>query len=81
MVKLPRTPEAEPRAAKGTYLPEQERPLTAKTDAPPPAAPRPPALEPEHIDQLMAAPIPERPKITVLGDDAVTGINPPPTRP
>ncbi len=30
------------------------------------------------IDQLMAGPIKERPKITVFGDDDVTGINPAP---
>ena len=33
------------------------------------------------IDQMMAAPIKQPAKITIFGDDAVTGINPaPPTR-
>jgi len=32
------------------------------------------------IDQLMAGPIKQRPKITIFGDDDVVGINPaPPT--
>ena len=33
------------------------------------------------IDQLMAGPIKQRPKITVFGDDDVVGINPAPYRP
>jgi hypothetical protein len=33
------------------------------------------------IDMLMAGPIKERPKITVFGDDDVTGINPAPIIP
>lgn len=32
------------------------------------------------IDQLMAGPIKERPKIIVLGDDDVFGINPAPVK-
>lgn len=46
-----------------------------------PAPVRSTDLGPAHIEQLMAAPIPGRPQITVLGDDAVTGINPAPARP
>ena len=52
--------------------------MTEDTNTQPPTETSAPALAPEHIDQLMAAPIPERPKITVVGDDAVTGINPAP---
>ena len=33
------------------------------------------------IDQLMAGPIKQRPKITVFGDDDVVGINPAPYQP
>jgi hypothetical protein len=33
------------------------------------------------IDQLMAGPIKQRPKISVLGDDDVVGINPAPAAP
>jgi hypothetical protein len=32
------------------------------------------------IDELMAGPIKSRPRITVVGDDAVFGINPAPPR-
>jgi hypothetical protein len=37
-----------------------------------------PVLDPAHIERLMAMPVPERPKIIVVGDDAVAGINPAP---
>ncbi len=47
--------------------------------------PAPPAVEEQDqaalIDQLMAGPIKERPKITVFGDDDVVGINPAPAPP
>ncbi|HLZ74396.1 hypothetical protein [Phenylobacterium sp.] len=33
------------------------------------------------IDQLMAGPIKQRPKITIFGDDDVVGINPAPIIP
>ncbi|MGZ6017582.1 MAG: hypothetical protein ACXWKO_02845 [Phenylobacterium sp.] len=33
------------------------------------------------IDQLMAGPIKQRPKITIFGDDDVVGINPAPIPP
>ncbi len=59
----------------------QETRLTTDPTAPRPAKPPERALKPEHIEQLMAQPIPERPQITVFGDDAVTGINPPPAPP
>ena len=43
------------------------------------ATPEPvPVLDPGHIERLMAQPVPERPRIIVLGDDAVAGINPAP---
>ena len=47
--------------------------------------PAPPAVEAQDqtalIDQLMAGPIKQRPKITVFGDDDVVGINPAPAPP
>ena len=33
------------------------------------------------IDKLMAGPVRSRPRITVVGDDAVSGINPAPPSP
>lgn len=51
--------------------------------APPPRSQLdgPPADLAEHIDELMAQPVKGRPQITVVGDDAVFGINPLPTPP
>ncbi|HEY0436504.1 MAG TPA: hypothetical protein VGC92_07690 [Phenylobacterium sp.] len=47
------------------------------TEPPRPAEDAPAAAETAaRIDELMAQPVKGRPQITVVGDDAVSGINP-----